>query len=101
MESMLYLTKIFIQRFLYTLLLTKANAVGRNAKTVREFLEKSYTDETANSDQAAIKLCIKALLEVVQSGSKNVEIALLRRNQPLEVRLNFKFFKPFYIFFFF
>ncbi len=64
---------------------SKANAVGRNAKTVREFLEKAYTDETANSDQAAIKLCIKALLEVVQSGSKNVEIAILRRNQPLEV----------------
>ncbi len=63
----------------------KANAVGRNSKTVREFLEKHYTDETAADDHLSIKLCIKALLEVVQSGSKNVEIAVMRRGKPLEV----------------
>lgn len=63
----------------------KANAIGRNSKSVREFLEKNYTDDTANSDAACIKLCIRALLEVVQSGAKNVEIAVARRNRPLEV----------------
>ena len=78
------------QLYLIFKFIFKANAVGRNAKTVREFLEKAYTDETANSDQAAIKLCIKALLEVVQSGSKNVEIAVVRRNQPLEVIIEFR-----------
>jgi 20S proteasome subunit alpha 4 len=63
----------------------KANAIGRNAKSVREFLEKNYTDDIGNSDASCVKLCIRALLEVVQSGAKNVEIAVARRNRPLEV----------------
>lgn len=63
----------------------KANAIGRSAKTVREFLEKHYTDEVIVSEKETIKLALKALLEVVQSGSKNMEIALMKRNQPLEM----------------
>ncbi|XP_062916386.1 proteasome subunit alpha type-7 isoform X1 [Mobula hypostoma] len=41
----------------------KANAIGRSAKTVREFLEKNYTDEAMATDNDTIKLAIKALLE--------------------------------------
>uniref|UniRef100_A0A3Q3K333 Proteasome subunit alpha type n=1 Tax=Monopterus albus TaxID=43700 RepID=A0A3Q3K333_MONAL len=63
----------------------KANAIGRSAKTVREFLEKNYTDEAIAGDNEAIKLAIKALLEVVQSGGKNIELAVIRRNQPLKI----------------
>uniref|UniRef100_A0A4W5KNE8 Proteasome 20S subunit alpha 8 n=1 Tax=Hucho hucho TaxID=62062 RepID=A0A4W5KNE8_9TELE len=63
----------------------KANAIGRSAKTVREFLEKNYTDEAIATDNEAIKLAIKALLEVVQSGGKNIDLAVIRRNQPLKV----------------
>ena len=37
----------------------QANAIGRSAKTVREFLEKHYSDETAASDTETIKLAIK------------------------------------------
>lgn len=40
----------------------KANAIGRNAKTVREFLEKNYKEGL--NDKDTIKLAIKALLEV-------------------------------------
>ncbi|CAJ0917432.1 unnamed protein product [Ranitomeya imitator] len=63
----------------------KANAIGRGAKSVREFLEKHYTDEAIETDDLTIKLVIKALLEVVQSGGKNIELAVMRRDQPLKV----------------
>ncbi|XP_006873431.1 PREDICTED: proteasome subunit alpha type-7 isoform X1 [Chrysochloris asiatica] len=63
----------------------KANAIGRGAKSVREFLEKNYTDEAIETDNLAIKLVIKALLEVVQSGGKNIELAVMRRDQPLKI----------------
>eukprot|EP01135_Chromosphaera_perkinsii_P009541 Nk52_evm1s1800 gene=Nk52_evmTU1s1800 len=62
----------------------KANAIGRSSKTVREFLEKNYSEEIAVEDKECIKLAIKALLEVVQSGSKNIEIAVMRPNSSLE-----------------
>lgn len=42
----------------------QANAIGRGAKSVREFLEKNYTDEAIETDDLTIKLVIKALLEV-------------------------------------
>lgn len=63
----------------------KANATGRNAKTVREFLEKNYTLEDMEDEEKVIKLAIKALLEVVQSGSKNLELAIMRRGEPLKM----------------
>lgn len=61
----------------------KANATGRSAKTVREFLEKYYTEEEVANEIGTVKLAIKALLEVVQSGQKNLEIAVMRRGEPL------------------
>merc|ERR1719353_2691092 len=43
----------------------KANSTGRNSKTVREWLEKTY--EEAEGDDA-VTLAVKALLEVVEAG---------------------------------
>uniref|UniRef100_A0A336MM85 Proteasome subunit alpha type n=1 Tax=Culicoides sonorensis TaxID=179676 RepID=A0A336MM85_CULSO len=63
----------------------KANATGRSAKTVREFLEKYYKPEDVETEDGAVKLAIKALLEVVQSGKKNLEIAVMRRSEPLKM----------------
>ena len=58
----------------------KANAIGgRNEKAVREFLEKNYNAEIGEQD--AVKLTIKALLEVVDSGAKNMEIAVMRKGE--------------------
>ncbi|XP_053211068.1 proteasome subunit alpha type-7-like [Panonychus citri] len=59
----------------------KANATGRNGKTVKEYLEKNYSKESAADDDKTIKLALRALMEVVQG--KNLEVAILRRNQPL------------------
>ena len=61
----------------------KANAIGRSSKTVREFLERNYKDDMSRDD--TIKLTIKSLLEVVQTGAKNIEIAILEKGKPLEV----------------
>lgn len=61
----------------------KANATGRSAKTVREFLEKYYTPEEVATERGTVKLAIRALLEVVQSGQKNLEIAVMRHGEPL------------------
>ncbi|XP_006005630.1 proteasome subunit alpha type-7 isoform X2 [Latimeria chalumnae] len=73
----------YITRYIATL--KQANAIGRSAKTVREFLEKNYTEEAIATDNDTIKLAIKALLEVVQSGGKNIELAVIRRNRPLKI----------------
>ena len=39
----------------------KANAIGRNAKTVREFLEKNYAADKVVSENDTVKLAIKVL----------------------------------------
>lgn len=55
----------------------KAQVIGgRNAKSLREFLEKQFT---ADLDEAAcVKLAATALLEVVDSGAKTMEICVVR-----------------------
>lgn len=50
---------------------------GKNAKSLREFLEKNYTNDM--TQDAAVKLGIQALLEVVDSGAKNMEICVVRQ----------------------
>jgi len=61
----------------------KANATGRNSKSVKEFLERYYEEEANGSVKAITKFAVKALLEVVESGAKNIEIAVVERNKPL------------------
>ncbi len=63
----------------------KANAIGRSAKTVREFLEKHYSAEVAADDQRTIKLAIMALLEVVQQGGRNLEVAVLNPGKKMRM----------------
>jgi len=44
---------------------------------LREFLEKNYED--GMTEEGCIKLAVQALLEVVDSGAKNMEICVIRR----------------------
>jgi len=60
----------------------KANATGRNSNSVREFLEKNYTE---TSGKETVKLAVRALLEVVESGGKNIEIAVMTKNEGLRL----------------
>jgi len=55
----------------------KAQVIGgRNVKSLREFLEKNYEDSM--DEESCIKLAVQVLLEVVDSGAKNMEICVVR-----------------------
>jgi 20S proteasome subunit alpha 4 len=59
----------------------KAQVIGgRNAKSLREFLEKQYqeTPEDQMTEQKCVRLAVQALLEVVDSGAKTMEICVVR-----------------------
>ena len=59
----------------------KAIAIGRNQKNVKEYLEKNYDEEAA---QDGVKLACRALLEVVEAGGKNIEVAILKKGMELQ-----------------
>jgi 20S proteasome subunit alpha 4 len=61
----------------------KANAIGRSSKTVREFLERNFKDDADREE--TIKLTVKSLLEVVQTGAKNIEIAIMAPGKTVEM----------------
>ena len=68
--------------------LLQANAIGRSATSVREYLEKNYSPEAVKTRDSTVMLAIKALLEVVQSGSKSMEVAIIEKGKTLEVTNN-------------
>ncbi|CAJ0758557.1 679_t:CDS:2, partial [Entrophospora sp. SA101] len=61
----------------------QANSIGRSSKTVREFLEKNYKEGLSKDE--TIKLAVKSLLEVVQTGAKNIEIAVMTNDAIIKV----------------
>lgn len=58
----------------------KAAAIGKNGKTVQDFLEKKHTPDM--DETSAKKLAIKALLEVTEANVSNVECVILRKSGP-------------------
>ncbi|AWU78144.1 uncharacterized protein C5L36_0E02060 [Pichia kudriavzevii] len=58
----------------------KAQSIGRSSKVVREFLEKNYPNDEPMDEDQTVKLAIQALLEVVQTGAKNIEISVMKPN---------------------
>lgn len=73
----------------------KANAVGRNSKSLLELLEKNYPvpapgtvapgGDTSCTLEQGQKLAVTALLEVVESGAKSIEMAIIRAGKPMEM----------------
>ena len=54
--------------------LWKANAIGRNSKSLREFLEKKHKEGLTNDE--TLKIAVETLMEVVES-SKNIELCIM------------------------
>ena len=61
----------------------KAHAIGRNSSSLKEFLEKHHQDDL--DERGAVKLAVRTLLEIVESGGKSMEIAVRRRNEPCDM----------------
>jgi 20S proteasome subunit alpha 4 len=57
----------------------RAAVIGRNSKTVLDFMEKDYKDGMTRDE--CVRFAIKSLLEVVESGSKNIELVILRHRE--------------------
>ena len=68
----------------------RGGTTGRNKKATTEFLEANYPKAGADgqvpplSRDATIKLAIQALAEVVDSGSKSMEISVLQKGKTVE-----------------
>eukprot|EP00796_Vickermania_ingenoplastis_P004877 gene4878-3498_t len=57
----------------------KAVAIGRHDQTVVEYMEKNYRDDMSRDE--CIHFAIKSLLEVVESGSKNIELLVIKHHE--------------------
>lgn len=56
----------------------RACAIGKNSKTVREFLEKHHVVDGGNMGEGeTIKIAVRALLEVVQSGAASMDVSVM------------------------
>jgi len=57
----------------------KATAIGKNSKSVTDFLEKKWTD--GMDEDTTLRLAIKALLEVTEASAKNIEVVMIKKDQ--------------------
>lgn len=55
----------------------KAQAMGKNYKTVQEYLEKNFAANL--NEEQTIQLAISALMEVVEAGHKHIEVAVVKK----------------------
>jgi 20S proteasome subunit alpha 4 len=61
----------------------KATAIGKNSDKVQELLEAQYTDDI--DEEKALTSVIDCMLQYVEAGSKNIEVALMRVNEPMQI----------------
>eukprot|EP00927_Polykrikos_kofoidii_P052284 TRINITY_DN46078_c0_g1_i1.p1 TRINITY_DN46078_c0_g1~~TRINITY_DN46078_c0_g1_i1.p1 ORF type:complete len:280 (-),score=50.38 TRINITY_DN46078_c0_g1_i1:120-860(-) len=60
----------------------KATAIGKNSKSVCDFLEKKYVEDM--DEDATVRLAIKGLLEVTEASGKNIEVILIQKAGPIK-----------------
>ena len=58
----------------------KATAIGRASKNLQDFLEKTYKEDMSKDE--AVRVAIRALLEIVDSAGKNIEVLYVRSGAP-------------------
>ena len=61
----------------------RAGAIGKNSDKVQGILEEKYKDNL--TEEEAIKCTIEVMLQFVEAGSKNMEIAVLRPGEGFEI----------------
>ncbi len=57
----------------------KSNCAGRNTKQLKDFLEKNYKEDMSVED--TLRLACKSLMDVVESGAKNIELVVLTEKE--------------------
>eukprot|EP00928_Gymnodinium_smaydae_P052759 TRINITY_DN3692_c0_g1_i1.p1 TRINITY_DN3692_c0_g1~~TRINITY_DN3692_c0_g1_i1.p1 ORF type:complete len:245 (+),score=64.39 TRINITY_DN3692_c0_g1_i1:63-797(+) len=57
----------------------KATAIGKNSKSVVDFLEKKFQEDM--DENTTLRLAIKGLLEVTEASGKNVEVVLVYQDR--------------------
>lgn len=61
----------------------RACVLGKKSKTVHEEMEKGYENEMDQA--AALKFAVKSVLEVAESGGKNIEVVIMTKDNVSEV----------------
>ena len=61
----------------------KAGVIGKNSDKVLGILEEKYKDNMSEND--ALKCTIDAMLQYVESGSKNMEVAVLKPGNDFKI----------------
>ncbi len=59
----------------------QATAIGKNSDKVVELLEASFEEQM--EEEKALSLVIDCMLQYVEAGSKNIEVAVMRVNEPM------------------
>ncbi|XP_037965581.2 proteasome subunit alpha type-7-1, partial [Plutella xylostella] len=62
----------------------KAAAVGRREGGVQEFLEASYSADLVATDQGAVRLALRGLVQVLETGQKNLDVVIIKKDQPIK-----------------
>lgn len=61
-------------------------------------MEKSYTESAVETEEGTIKLAVKALFEVVQTGAKHMELGVMKRRTGAKSGESFAEWKVIYLY---